>query len=562
MANKLGNPMMVKGGPPLNPHGRPPGSQSLKTQAQEAFLNMMRSKVIGADGQETIFLNAFNDKFMTDALTPGTPAYRFIADRLYGMDILADIDNQVNKARREDADFIRYRICLRAFDIQQRILMSHARDIVLMAGRRAGKSETNKLKSIDGAVRANNQRILIIGLTIMKTTQIYWDDTITILTQLGIDHPPAVTENRIGFPNGSFIQYGGNSSKVEREKYRGQHWDGIIIDEAQSQAELGNFIKEIINPMLMDTNGWLMVTGSGPRTRGTSFEHLWHNPSPSGLRINWNLSQNPNIHDYENALATEREKHGLAETDSLFMREYLGLIVYDDESLAFRLNEENYYTEDELDAWLASQSPADIKFTAGLDYGFVDSDAFIVVMYSEKSNSKFIVHEYKKSGTDVTTLVEAIKQAKVDIAQRFHKMAYNQDFNIYADTSDQKIGLELSNRYGIPVHNAMKYDKTMAIQMLQEEVRSRRLKVKKGSHFDHEALRIIFKRFEKEGQASIITKEIDDEVYHPDMMDALLYSLRHYWLTHQTDHFVAPTLAPAPFSQEIAYDHIQTQDLF
>lgn len=543
---KKGNPNWSKGMPPANPHGRPPGTSNLKTKIQEQFLAMMEQKVDVA-GSKKVFLDAYNEAFLKDALVPGSVAYKFLAERLFGMSILSDIETSVNKSKREDLDFAQYRVLKRAFDIQQKVILSQSKDIGVMAGRRAGKSETNKLKAISQCVMPM-QRVLVIGLTIMKTHQIYWDDIIRILSELGYGFQASSTDSIIRFDNGSILVFGGNSSKVEREKYRGQHWDLIIIDEAQSQPELGMFVKEIINPMLLDTNGTLMLTGSGPRTRGTYWEQYFNNPSPSGLRVNWNLSMNPFIHNYQEALANEREKHGLTETDPLYMREYLGLIVYDDDALVYRFNDENYYTDEELFAWIGSQSPEDIRFVAGLDYGFRDSDALVVTMYSEKRNEKFLVYEYKKNGTDITQLTEAIKEAKEYVRNKF-SMCYYKEFDIYADTNEQKISTELTNRYNIPVHAAIKYDKAMAIQMLQEEVRKRNLKVRRGSEFDQESLRIIFKRIEQEGQPSIITKEIDDDVFHPDIMDAVLYSLRLYWLTHQPDHYEAPKTTVTPLQQ-------------
>jgi hypothetical protein len=536
--------MPFKPGQSGNPAGKPPGSSSLKTKIQQQFLEMM-AKQVQHNGETKTFLDAYNETFIQDSLTPGSVAYKFLAERMYGMEILSDIEASVSRSKREDRDFAMYRVHLRGFDIQQRILASHSRDIGLMAGRRAGKSETNKLKAISQAVSAPKQRVLIIGLTIMKTVHIYQDDMVRILSELGFDFVNKSTDNIITLGNDSFIQFGGNSNRMEREKYRGQHYDLIIVDEAQSQPELGMMVREILEPMLMDTNGQLMLTGSGPRTRGTFWEQYYNNPTPSGLRLNWNLSSNPHIYNYTEALAILREKNGLEETDPLYMREYLGLVVYDDDALVYRMRDDNYYTDQSMLDWMAQQSPEDIRFVGGLDFGFRDSDAFVIVMYSEKANEKFVVYEYKQAGTDVTTLCDAIKSGKEYIkTSALFNGSYHRDFDIFADTSDQKISMELSQRYGIPVYNAVKYDKPLAVQMLQEEVRRGTFRIKKGSLFDEEALRIIFKRLEQEGQPSIITREIDDEVYHPDLMDAILYSLRNYWMMHSQDHFVAKPTAP------------------
>lgn len=548
---KGGNPNFYKGMPALNPGGRPPGTSSIRTQIQTAFIEMMKTEV-EHDGRKTSFFNAFNEVFAKDAMNPGSQAFKFLADRLYGQDILENIDAQVNRARSQDRDFAMYRILKLGFDIQQRVLLSQARDIGLMAGRRAGKTETNKLLAMTKIESGPNKRVLIIGLTIMKTVQLYWDGFINLANELGYDITPSNTENNIVWPSGGIIQLGGNSNKLEREKYRGQHWDLIIVDEAQSHENLGMFVAEILNPMLIDTNGVLCLTGSGPRTRGTFWEKYFTNPTPSGLRLNWNLSSNPFIHDYQNALAKEREKHGLAENDPLYMREYLGLICYDDDALVYRLTKDNTYTNEEMLAWMATQSPEDIRFIGGLDYGFRDADAYVVVMYSEKSNEKFVVYEYKIAGTDVTQLCEAVKQSKEYIAtSQLFAGSYRRDFDIFADTSDQKITMELNHRYGIPVHNAIKYDKSMAIQNLQDEVRCGYLKVKEGGILWEEFLRMVFKRLEIEGQPSIVTREIDDDIFHADAADALLYALRNYWLTHpqHTVNKVDNTI-PQPMSQE------------
>lgn len=519
-------------------------------------MEVMKAKVsVKEDGKtvKKVFFNAFNETFAREALNPKSQAFKFMTERLYGMNILEDIDAQVNKARREDHDFAHYRVNRMAFDIQQRVLLSKARDIGLMAGRRAGKSETNKLKAID-TVQEPNKRVLIIGLTVMKTQQLYWDDLTRMLTDLGTDYADDKTDSVIKPANGGMIMLGGNANKAEREKYRGQFWDLIIIDEAQSQPELGMFVREIINPMLLDTNGCLMITGSGPKTRGTYWEHYYTHPSPSGLRLNWNLSHNPHIYNYETALADEMVKHGLTETDALYMREYLGLIVYDDDALVYRMKPENMCTDEDIAKWIAGQSPEDIRFVAGLDFGFRDSDAFAIVMYSEKANEKFLVYEYKQAGTDVTTLCDAIKAGKDYIKTNpLFAGCYHRDFDIYADTSDQKISMELSHRYGIPVNNAIKYDKAMAVQNLQEEVRTGRFHIRSGSHFEEESLRTIFKRVENEGQPSIITREIDDDIYHPDMMDAILYALRYYWLTHSQDHYEPKPTKPVETAEQDQY---------
>jgi hypothetical protein len=300
------------------------------------------------------------------------------------------------------------------------------------------------------------------------------------------------------------------------------------------------------------------MTGTGPRVRGTYWERYYLNPAPGSLRLNWNLSHNPYIHDYQKALATIRHKYSYTEDDPVYLREYLGQIVYDDDALVLRFTDSNYYSDEALRQWMASQSPEDIRFVAGLDYGFRDSDAFVIVMYSERRNEKFVVYEHKANGQDVSTLVQSIKQGLSYIAtdDRF-SYAYNRRADIYADTSDQKISLEMTNRYGLTVLPAIKHDKGMALSMLQYEARQCNLKVIQGGVIDDEAKRTVFRRIELEGAPSILTREIDDDLYHPDTIDALLYSLRNYWLTHSPDHHGESNPVMVGDPREQALHHIE-----
>jgi len=541
-----------------NPNGRPVGSTSFRTQLQEAFVAHMKKSVKDAVGNETAFFNVFNETFMSSALDPKSQAFKFLAERLYAEDILKDVDAQVNRQRREDADFAAYRIHRMAFDIQQRVLASKAPDIGLMAGRRAGKTGVNSLKASDVALTSGHRRVLIIGLTITKTEGLYREDIKTVFDALGCEAEYKVTDACYSLPNGSLIQFGGNANKAEREKYRGQDWDLVVIDECQSQQQLQYLVEDIIEPMLIATKGQLILSGTGPRTRGTYWEHFYNNPRPMGLRLNWDLTSNPNIPDHETAIEEYCTQRGLAPDDPMVLRELRGLIVYDDEALVYRLSDKNFFTWEEFDFWLKGQSPDDIRFVAGLDFGKEDSDALVVVCYSEKRDEKFCVWEYKKNGTGFVELQEAIKAAKFFIENdpRF-SYAYRKKFDIYADTNESKFILDANVHYGLNILPAIKHEKAMGIQMMQDEIRSARFRVIKDGILHGEMLRTIFKRLELEGQPSIVTREIDDETYHPDALDAMLYAMRNWFLTHGTKNWApsspplnAPTVTPQEPTQD------------
>ena len=89
------------------------------------------------------------------------------------------------------------------------------------------------------------------------------------------------------------------------------------------------------------------------------------------------------------------------------------------------------------------------------------------------------------------------------------------------------VSYQLTMQFGFNILPAIKDNKSLAIEQLQNEVKQRILKVRKDDSFDQEALRIIFGRDEQGN----LTREISDE-YHPDLMDGLLYAFRHIWTSY------------------------------
>jgi hypothetical protein len=93
---------------------------------------------------------------------------------------------------------------------------------------------------------------------------------------------------------------------------------------------------------------------------------------------------------------------------------------------------------------------------------------------------------------------------------------------IYVDSAAAKTIGDLQTIYGLPATGAYKMEKRMGVENLQEDVRTGRLKVKEGGIFADEALKTVFRRDEQDN----LTREIDDETYHPDLLDAVLYADR------------------------------------
>jgi hypothetical protein len=328
------------------------------------------------------------------------------------------------------------------------------------------------------------------------------------------------------------MKFGGNTTKDEREKNRGPYWDRVAIDECQSQKELRYLVESIISPTLIDKAGQIAFGGTGPRVRGTYWEALFLGAQADGsplyadnaLRLNWNLSNNPFIPDCEKQLEMIRKDKNLSETDPLYIREYLGRIAYDDDALVLRLTDANAFVDSELASWIASQPVTDIRFSGGLDFGFEDADALAIICYSITRPERWLVYEWKANRKGTAEIAEAVNAGieYVRTHSLFSKLV-NKEFDIHADTGGNAITpFDLNNTYHLPIQAAYNQEKEMAFELMQDEVRRGFFKCRRDGPLWDESLKTIYKRNEQDQ----LTREIDDETYHPDQMRAVHYAMR------------------------------------
>jgi len=498
------------------------------------FVEMLESR--GDDGKTVA--QKVMERIRDEAEKGGeSGAWQWVAKKMVSEDVLEKLDAVYERERKEDKDFLSYRLAKGTFDTAQRILSSREKLHIHMAGRRGGKTDTAARWLVEPLITVDGARCIYMGLTLTKAMDQIWDNVVKLIEDTGFTiSEQSRTDGNLKLSNGSFFQVSGNNTVDERSKQRGFKWHRIVIDECQSQKALPQLHDEIFGPTLLDYSGSLMFLGTGPRVRGTYWEELWTDLRSDGtsigrkaLRLNWNAGDNPFIPDHENVLAKVREEHGWTETNPVYIREYLGQIAYDDDALVWRLREENYFTDSELAAWIASQPVTDIRFTAGLDYGFEDADGFAIVCYSTTRPERFLVHEYKARRTGTQELADALRKGIEYIkTSPLFKSVENKDFYIHADTGSlgKKVSFDLATQYHLPIQDAFKANKDMAVEILQDEVRRALFKVSKGGAFDDEALKTVFARNDKDE----LTRVIDDEAYHPDVSDGILYAMRPVWL--------------------------------
>jgi hypothetical protein len=163
----------------------------------------------------------------------------------------------------------------------------------------------------------------------------------------------------------------------------------------------------------------------------------------------------------------------------------------------------------------------------GNDYGWAASNAIIGLAADCIHKKCYVYYEHKFNKATVTQIVDSNKIA-IEIGRRMlMRGADNMIDNIciYGDTSDNSIIFEMQQTYNLPASKCYKYNRDIAIEQLSEEMRTGRMLIPQGGALALECDRTMYKRDTND----VLLNEIDDDMFHPDGMFALLYASRQYF---------------------------------
>lgn len=473
---------------------------------------------------------------------------KFIYERLDGLPYM--MEPEANKRNDNDIDFGRFKVQGKLFDEQLQLLLSKKRKMYMLCGRRSGKTFAIAAKMVDMALTHTSGSVYYITKTFAQAHKNIWNYLIDLLDLSGVPYKARSAEGVIEVSTGCSLGISGSDTIDQVDKLRGNKYLGAFIDEVQSIKYAGYLVQDIIGPALRDySDSQLILSGTPSRAEGTKWEEWWKTSNPDILKLHWTMERNIHIPETERSFEKIKADENLTDDSPRFQREYLGEFVYDKEARVYIPTERNYYQFSQFEDWVKmhrctdfvaptdqwdERKPAhtlqDIHFTGGLDYGFSDADGFVIVAYSDSSPERWILYEYKQNHTGVAEVAAAVRQgldALYKSIPLFKTAVDSEDFLIYADYGGggAKISADLRTTYALPIVNAIKQNKDLAIDMLQEDVRIGRLRMLKGGPFDTETNSILWKRDEDEH----IIREIDDDAFHPDVADALLYAMRPIW---------------------------------
>ena len=390
-----------------------------------------------------------------------------------------------------------------------------------LCSRRAGKSHMAGCYVIAEALRNPRSTVPYVALTRGHAKRIMWK-TLLDLTR---PYNPQVnlTELRITLSNGSDIVLAGANDEATAEVFRGQKFPLVVLDECASfRSHFREMVEEVIEPALIDYNGTLAMIGTpSAACRGLFFDATTAKDSPYSIH-KWTILDNPFIPHAQSWLAERMKERGWTEETPAYRREWLGEWVASTDSQVYAFSKERN---------IATAIPNKLDYILGIDLGYDDETAFVVVGYRPDDPTVYVVETYAKSEMIISDIIRKIEE----LTERYKSFA-----RIVADTGGlgKQIAAELRKRYGVPVFPAEKTQKAEFIQLVNDDFRSGRVQVMPSEINFIEEISALQWDEEKEGRF------IEDPRFANHRCDAFLYAWR------ESMHYLqkTPDKAPEPGS--------------
>ena len=466
-----------------------------------------------------------------------------------------------------------------ANEVQRNLILDESTYLGARCPRRSGKTYGVTSKALYLGESKPGSRILIISLTLKSTIENYWSGAPGGLFSQNERYKLGLKFNKTYHtwvhPNGSRGLLAGAETRADIERLRGAaaEADLVILDECKSFApsHLDELIENVIEPGLMTRNGQLLMVGTpgsiplgqfyaatcllsriaSPtdddphRTVPTCIE--WHsrkNPGPAYAGLSneelhdlfslhtWTIQDNTAVPgQWLRALSIKRRR-GYDDNHPVWRREYLGEWVSDASDLVYsfaraRAEGKCTWRPDGKSLTGLNEEEGPWHMLMGLDLGFVDDSAAVLVAYSETLQELRHIYDFKAPGLDAQAFAEEVLGI-ID--------TYGQPEMVVADVggAGSKMIIEMLNqRYGLAIQPASKREKQDHIELMNGDFNADRIKIIGGSDLDHELCGL---QWDLSNDSKVIlsrTGRLREDPSCPNhLCDALLYVWRfsyHYY---------------------------------
>ena len=381
------------------------------------------------------------------------------------------------------------------FPVQRAFVEDTAKRVVAWSGRRSGKTFGLGARIIRAAQAFPGETIPVFERTqTCEAARVLWktlqDLDASFQLQASFHHSRLICT----LPNKAEICIIGADTLEAADKARGGRYPAAFIDEAQSfRAHVLKYIvDDVLGPALLDFGGSLTVVGTpGPRRQGAFFE-MCHAEDGKWAHHHWCFLDNealPLGSEYADwtpaarlawrntELEAELARRKVTKETPSVQREWFGNWVEDGDSLVYRLQSYNYldpltgadYRTPELDArW---------RYMIGLDVGWNDPCAFVVVGWRSDSPDIWVLESFEHQ----YLLPDAIAGHLERLRARYPRAGIVMDTGGHGGKIVEQLMLQ---RYGLPVTPAKKRGKFEHIAFLNSDMVSGRLRIVRWANQD------------------------------------------------------------------------------
>lgn len=495
-------------------------TKEIKATVSGTMLDYLREALMSPDEKGVPYYKQFIQSFLNDAVKdPNGQAARMIGQGLFTANTLNKLDEEATRLMERDIDFHRFRIRESLFDKQQDVYDNDTdKEIMIICSRRSGKTELNARKIVKAAL-APKTPIAYIHLTFGNGVAQIFDLVMDLSSKvdMAVAHS-SKADGTIEWSNGSTLKIFGNDNVTSANKLLGFKYKLAIVDEIGAQRNLKILLDDTLTPLMKDyADSQLVMTGTPPRNKVHYSHTLWDNPNIK--KYHWTLEDNPFMPNNKQIIDDVCKTKNLTRDDPFIRREFMGdMDAIDVSAQTYR----GYRTYE-------GDIPKDFVPThayIGVDYGGTDYNG-IVALLCNKDVCYVMNNERRFNKASASEIAEAI----IAVRSEAEKFCLERDgkFNLWnlkviTDNNVKPLTWELERTYGIKnVHFAYKYDKPTSILQLADLLRTK-FYIPKGGICEMECENTIYKRDENDN----VTNEIDDNMFHPDILDALRYASRSY----------------------------------
>lgn len=480
--------------------------------------NIIRDELTSEDKNGDTYVKRFVTKYFASALKdPNGSSGRQLANILFKEDLLATLDKSLTQAKDDDILFQRFKIRSTLYDRQQEVFDNQIdKRILIINSRRSGKTELMG-RLIAAGLYVPDGHVVYINRNSSAAVRQIKGPLETALAKCSLDIVKGSVENQeVHFSNGSQLLIIGNNNSADIDKLRGERISLCIMDECGHQRNTRQLIREVIGPALKDyANSQLVLVGTPPRIAHTFIEECWNNPA--WKKYHWTFQDNPFIPNRDKVIEDVCAEFGVTEDSAFIQREYYGRMdAYDNDAKWIKK-----YSESEM-----KQLPTTITHAyVGVDWGYEDRAAVVSVLCDEITKRAYVIEDWSEAKKGITEISNEIKRQVEYITENYN---LSRPVKVICDNNEKGAVADLVHVYKLKnVYTAYKYDKDMALDQLNDFLGSNRISFIKDKcpACKEDADNTLWKRDEETDK---ILHELDDELWHPNALMALLYVSRQF----------------------------------